>query len=125
MDNLDRLRRRTKDEQTGLEVDENVLEEMLESAKNIIMSIRFPYGSWPDELENRYLDLQVRIAEDMFNRIGASGQKTHNENGVSRSWGSEWVSEQLLKEIVPYCEPVGFGDSNFGKTSSCKKRCSW
>lgn len=83
------------------EPDDGILEEMLESAKSVIMGRRFPYGDWPDELERRYVDLQLRVAEDMYNRIGASGQLTHSENGVSRSWGSEWVSEQLLSEIVP------------------------
>ncbi len=92
---LERLKYRTQ------EADDGLLLEMLESAKNIILSLRFPYGDWPEELEPRYLDLQVRIAEDMYNRIGASGQTHHSENGISRSWGAEWVSEQLLREIVP------------------------
>lgn len=109
MTQLERLRYRTQ------EADDGLLLEMLESAKNIILALRFPYGDWPAVevadtegnitiescLEPRYLDLQVRIAEDMYNRIGASGQTHHSENGISRSWGAEWVSEQLLREIVP------------------------
>lgn len=115
MTQLERLKRRIPDEP-----DEGVLEEMLESAKNIILGLRFPFGNWPtktveDEygrleetsvLEPRYLDLQIRIAEDMYNRIGASGQISHSENGVSRSWGSEWVSSQLLHEVTPMCGVV-------------------
>lgn len=96
MDVLERLKRRIPEEP-----DDGILEEMLESAKNIIMGLRFPYGEWPDELEKRYLDLQIRMAEDMYNRIGASGQLSHSENGISRSWGAEWVSDQLLREVVP------------------------
>lgn len=92
---LERLQYRTQ------EADDGLLLEMLESAKNIILGLRYPYGDWPEDLEPRYLDLQVRIAEDMFNRIGASGQTHHSENGISRSWGAEWVSEQLLREVVP------------------------
>lgn len=92
---LERLQYRTQ------EADEGLLLEMLESAKNIILGLRYPYGDWPEDLEPRYLDLQVRIAEDMYNRIGASGQTHHSENGISRSWGAEWVSEQLLREVVP------------------------
>lgn len=95
MNSLERLKYRTQ------EADDGLLLEMLESAKNIILGLRYPYGDWPEELEPRYLDLQVRIAEDMFNRIGASGETHHSENGISRSWGAEWVSEQLLREIVP------------------------
>lgn len=92
---LERLQYRTQ------EADEGLLLEMLESAKNIILGLRYPYGDWPEDLEPRYLDLQVRIAEDMYNRLGASGQTHHSENGISRSWGAEWVSEQLLREVVP------------------------
>lgn len=98
---LERLAKRTD------EADEAVLEDMMESAKSIILGRRFPYGDWPDEVEPRYQDLQLRIAEDMYNRIGASGQISHSENGISRSWGAEWVSEELLNEITPMVGVVG------------------
>ena len=98
---LERLAKRTD------EADEAVLEDMMESAKSIILGRRFPYGEWPDEVEPRYQDLQLRIAEDMYNRIGASGQIGHSENGISRSWGAEWVSEELLNEITPMVGVVG------------------
>lgn len=111
MTQLERLKKRIPEEP-----DDGILEEMLESAKNIILNLRFPYGDWPTifveneigkpeeitVLEPRYRDLQIRISEDMYNRIGASGQLSHSENGISRSWGSEWVSDQLLQEITPY-----------------------
>lgn len=111
MTQLERLQRRILEEP-----DDGILEEMLESAKSIILTRRFPFGEWPTEpvenemgqiekvtvLEPRYRDLQIRIAEDMYNRLGASGQISHSENGISRSWGSEWVSQQLLHEIIPY-----------------------
>lgn len=111
MTQFERLKKRIPDEP-----DEVLLEEMLESAKNIILNLRFPYGDWPTVfveneigqpeevavLEPRYKDLQIRIAEDMYNRLGASGQLSHSENSISRSWGSEWVSDQLLQEITPY-----------------------
>ena len=98
---MERLAQRTD------EADEAVLEDMMESAKSIILGRRFPYGEWPDEVEPRYQDLQLRIAEDMYNRIGASGQISHSENGISRSWGAEWVSEELLNEITPVVGVVG------------------
>lgn len=99
MDSLGRLILRTKDGET--EPDTDLLMDLLESAKNIILARRYPYGDWPENLDPRFADLQVRIAEDMFNRIGAPGQTHHSENGVSRTWGAEWVSQQLLAEIVP------------------------
>lgn len=53
------------------------------------------------ELESRYLDLQLRCALDLYNRIGAEGQVSHSENGISRVWGAEWISQELLNEVVP------------------------
>lgn len=98
MSTLERLKRRIPEAEN-----DDVLEEMLESAREIILSHRYPFGDWPEKLPIRFEGLQVRMAEDMYNRIGASGQLSHSENSISRSWGSEWVSDQLLSEIVPMC----------------------
>ena len=77
------------------------LSDIASSAEQIILSRRYPYGDFPSALPARYTDLCFRIAMDMYNRLGAEGQLSHNENSISRSWGAEWVSEQLLHEIVP------------------------
>jgi hypothetical protein len=37
----------------------------------------------------------------MFNKRGAEGETAHSENGVSRSYSSASVSEELLREITP------------------------
>ncbi len=102
MTQLERLKLRIPEEP-----DDSVLEERLETAKEIIMSLRYPDGAWPDELEKQHLGLQIEIAEDTYNRKGASGQIGHTENAVSRQWGSEWVSAQLLSRIVPLVKVVG------------------
>ena len=73
----------------------------MESAKAIIMSRRFPFGQVPTEIEERYKDLQIRIAVEMFNKRGAEGETAHSENGISRSYSSAGVSEELLREITP------------------------
>lgn len=135
MTNLERMQLRTN------EPDEKVLLDCLESAKNAILSRRYPYGNWPTHevevtvppvtgtdpetgetvtvtpgrtekvvetvLEPRYLDLQYRIAIDLYNKTGAEGQLSHSENGISRNYESSWVSQELLNEIVPMCEVVG------------------
>ena len=77
------------------------LEDILESAKAVILARRFPFGDWPEELEPKYKDLQIRIAVEMFNKRGAEGETAHSENGVSRSYASANVSEDLLREITP------------------------
>ena len=95
MTDIERLKIRTE------ESDTRILYELLESAENIIISRRFPFGGENVTFEERYRDLKIRIAEDMYNRLGASGQLSHSENGIDRKWSSEWVSEQLLNEIIP------------------------
>lgn len=92
---LEKLKKRINDDNCIL------LNELLESAKNIILSKRYPCSDYPKNLENRYKDLQVRIAVDLYNKLGAEGELAHSENGVSRSYGAENVSTDLLKEIVP------------------------
>jgi hypothetical protein len=82
-------------------VTDNELEDILESAKAVILSRRFPFGEQPTEIEPRYNDLQIRIAVEMFNKRGAEGEIAHSENGVSRTYSSASVSEELLREITP------------------------
>ena len=96
MTQLERLKIRITEKVTDIE-----LEDILESAKAVILSRRFPFGEHPEELENKYKDLQVRIAVEMFNKRGAEGETAHSENGVNRSYASANVSEDLLKEMTP------------------------
>ena len=95
----------TQLERLKIRITENVtdeeLEDILESAKAVILARRFPFMEWPEEIEARYKDLQIRIAVEMFNKRGAEGETAHSENGVSRSYASANVSEDLLKEITP------------------------
>ena len=94
MDNLARLKLRTE------EVDEAVLQDCLESAKAAIMARRYPFQEWPEELESRYLDLQFRVALAIYNKQGGEFETAHTENGVSRSYGSEGMPQELLLEVT-------------------------
>ena len=96
MTQLERLKIRITENVTDAE-----LEDILESAKAVILSRRFPFGQQPAEIEDKYKDLQIRIAVEMFNKRGAEGETAHSENGISRSYASANVSEDLLKEITP------------------------
>ncbi len=95
----------TQLERLKIRITENVsdveLEDILESAKAVILSRRFPFGEQPLVIEERYKDLQIRIAVEMFAKRGAEGETAHNENGVSRTYSSANVSEELLREITP------------------------
>ena len=95
----------TQFERLKIRITENVsdklLTDILESAKAVILSRRFPFGEQPSEIEPRYNDLQIRIAVEMYNKQGAEGELAHSENGVSRTYSSANVSEELLREITP------------------------
>ena len=93
---LERLKLRIPENDNELE-----LEDVLESAKAVILSRRYPFGEQPTELEPKFLDLQIRIAVEMYNKRGVEGQTSHSENGVSRGYSSASVSEELLREITP------------------------
>ena len=96
MTQLERLKIRITEEVNDIE-----LEDILESAKAVILSRRFPFSEYPADIEERYKDLQIRIAVEMYNKRGAEGQTEHSENGVSRTYASASVSEELLREITP------------------------
>jgi hypothetical protein len=96
MTQLERLKLRIPENNNELE-----LEDVLESAKAVILSRRYPFGEQPLDIEDKYKDLQIRIAVEMYNKRGVEGQTSHNENGVSRSYSSASVSEELLREITP------------------------
>ena len=96
MTQLERLKIRITEDVNDIE-----LEDILESAKAVILSRRFPFGEQPTEIEDKYKDLQIRIAVEMYNKRGAEGETSHSENGISRSYSSATVSDDLLREITP------------------------
>lgn len=75
--------------------------DFLESAKNIILVRRHPYGELPTDLEPRYLETQLNVAVYLYNKQGAEGQLSHSENGISRTYASSDLPEELLREVVP------------------------
>lgn len=97
MNALERLKARTG------ETDVALLTDLLESARAAINARRFPYGDGTEQLEVRYEDLQVRIAIDLYAKLGGEGQLSHSENGVSRTWAAANISPDWLAEIVPMC----------------------
>lgn len=97
MDMLERLKLRTG------ETDEDLLSDCIETARVAILNRRFPLSEWPSyEVEPKYVDLQFRIAMDLYNKIGAEGETSHSENGINRTFESSWVSKQLLNEVTPF-----------------------
>lgn len=65
-------------------------------AKDIICDIRKT-----TEVEPQYLNTQLKIAIEMYNKRGVEGQTSHSENGLSRSYEKGNISRSLLDEITP------------------------
>jgi hypothetical protein len=80
---------------------------LLEQAEGIILNRRYPFGV-PEgaELSAYHEQIQIRMAVELFNKMGAEGQTAHDENGIKRTWGAGDVSPSLLKAIVPVCGSV-------------------
>lgn len=94
------LKLRLNDE--TLSQNEALLKDALSSAEQVILARRYPFGRDEDaEVPEEYQDLQVRIALDLINRMGAEGETSHSENGVQRTFETGGVSPSLLEEIVP------------------------
>ncbi len=88
---------------TGNNEDE-LLSEYLLSAKEVILNRLYPFGipNTVSDIPSIYQKLQVQIAQYLYLKEGAEGEKTHNENGVNRTYESGYVPESMLSTITPY-----------------------
>ena len=80
---------------------------LLEQSEGIILARRYPFG--PPEgatLSPLHEQIQIRIAVELFSKMGAEGQTMHIENGVHRTWEAGDVSPSLLRQIIPVCGSV-------------------
>ncbi len=80
---------------------EEVLLAYLNIAGNKIINRAYPYDSDVTEVPTRYDFLQCEIAAYLLNKRGAEGQVSHSENGISRSYGSADVPEELIGAVTP------------------------
>ena len=84
-----------------------LLSYLLEQSEGIILNRRYPFG--PPEgatLSAMHELLQIRIAVELFSKMGAEGQMEHAENGITRKWEAADVSPSLLRTIIPVCGSV-------------------
>ena len=80
---------------------------LLEQSEGIILNRRYPFGA-PEgaTLSPLYEQIQMRIAMELFSKMGAEGQVMHMENGCSRTYEAADVSPSLLRQIIPVCGSV-------------------
>lgn len=78
---------------------DSVLQYYLDCASDIICDIRDC-----DIVESKYLNTQIKIAIELFNKRGVEGQVAHTEQGVARTYESSDISPSLLKAITPFAK---------------------
>lgn len=80
---------------------------ILEQAEGIVLNKRYPFGVPDGATLTAYLEqIQIRVAVELFSKMGAEGQISHQENGIYRSYEAGDVSSSLLKQITPVCGSV-------------------
>lgn len=80
---------------------------LLEQAEGIVLNRRYPFGVPEDAVLSAFHQLiQVRVAVELFSKMGAEGQTAHDENGIKRTWEAGDVSPSLLRQVVPVCGSV-------------------
>lgn len=80
----------------GVEGQDDLLRLLLDDAGEIICNIRNTSA-----VEKKYHSIQVRMAVELYNKMGAEGQTSHTENGLSRSYERGDISESILRQIIP------------------------
>jgi hypothetical protein len=92
----------------GDNMDQGILEVYLELAGQKILNRMYPFKDNYDGLEvpDRYVAVQLKIANYMINKIGAEGQIQHIENGIHRNYGSADIPDGMMEEVVPFCQAI-------------------
>ena len=86
----------------GEDISDELLEVYLLEAQEKILNHRYPFGNnRPKEIEPQYQFDQIELAIVLFNQRGAEGQKSHNENGIQRTWRTE---HEILKGIPQFAD---------------------
>lgn len=86
---------------------DELLSYLLEQSEGIILNRRYPFGAPQGvTLSATHEQIQIRIAVELFSKMGAEGQTEHAENGITRKWEAGDVSPSLLRTIVPVCGSV-------------------
>lgn len=99
MDNLTKLKTLI-----GLHGDSEdaILKLFLEIAGEKVLNRLYPYRDDVKSVPEKYRNKQVEIALYLYNKQGAEGEIAHTENGISRSYASADIPEDLLSGITPY-----------------------
>jgi hypothetical protein len=86
---------------------DGLLSLLLSSADKKILNKRYPFGYTDEQATEtllKYSDIELDIAVYLWNKRGAEGQTSHNENGINRGYESASIPDSYVRDIVPMCK---------------------
>lgn len=81
---------------------DDVIAIALAFAKSSILRHVYPFQPERTDFPAVYDDLQVTIAIAMLDKMGAEGESSHSENGISRTWQDADAARAFLKNIPAF-----------------------
>lgn len=85
------------------ESEDNLLLIYLTDAESAILNRLYPMEEELNyTLPARYESRVIEIADYLYNKRGAEGETSHNENGISRSYENGSIPESMLSDIIPF-----------------------
>ena len=82
--------------------DDALLLMYLTDAERAILNRLYPMDDTPHTVAVRYESRLIEIAAYLYNKRGAEGETSHDENGISRSYENGSIPTSMLSDIIPY-----------------------
>jgi len=85
--------------------EDGLLSLLIQQADSVIIKKRYPFGATDEQKANallEYADIELNIAVYLYNKQGAEGQTSHNENGVNRGYESAGIPASYTRDITPF-----------------------
>lgn len=80
---------------------------LLNVTKGAILNRRYPQGyDITQEVPCKYEHIQLQACVQLYNKKGAEGQSSHNENGIARVYEQGDIPISLLKQVLPMAGSV-------------------
>ena len=82
---------------------DDLLKIMLDNAETLALNTLYPFNNKIQTLPNerRIKNWQVRCAIELYNKLGTTNVQSYTENGLTVSFLSGLVSNNLMRELVP------------------------
>lgn len=82
--------------------EDKLLQIYLDTAAQKIIERVYPFDSTKEDVPKKYSYRQCEIAAYLWNKRGAEGEISHDENGIRRTYENADVPESMLKGVIPF-----------------------